>query len=154
MDTQKIDSLLGDLKKITLFTTEVGGRVEQVDIEKAEKELGITFSEDFKKFLSYYGNIDVANTLICGLDPNALEDSRRGGENVVVQSQIFREYNDVDLRNRTVLINREEEWYILLDHLDNQVYSYDPFSGQFEVRYSSLEEAIVDVLARILDSYK
>lgn len=154
MDTQKIDSLLHALKKIPLIRTCVGGRIEQADIEKTEEEIGFSFSEDFKQFLSLYGNIAVGSIQICGLHPGALENSRRGGANVVVQAQIFREYNETDLGSRTVLINHDNEWYVLVDHSDNQVYSYDPFSEKFEVLYASLEAALVDVLEGRLDSYR
>lgn len=155
VDTSKIDILLSELKNIQAIDTIVGGPVDLADIDSAELELGFPFIDDFRVFLSQYGNIVIGATQICGLERTALDVSRRGGENVVVQAQIFAEYNsETDLGKKTVLVNRDEEWYILIDHNDGRIYSFDPFSGKFEPQFDALEQALTDILRRRLESYQ
>lgn len=125
----------------------VGGPVDDILIQQVEEELGFAFYPDYSEFLKTFGYIAVHAAYLAGLDIPSFDPKKRILEDLRAQvSEYAQIYEAPILGARTFLENSDNEWYLLMDHVDGKVYSYDPIIKKYEEYKPNLEEAIVEFL--------
>lgn len=130
---------------ISSESSQVGGPVDDILIQQVEEELGFAFYPDYSEFLKTFGYIAVHAAYLAGLDIPSFDPKKRILEDLRAQvSEYAQIYEAPILGARTFLENSDNEWYLLMDHVDGKVYSYDPIIKKYEEYKPNLEEAIVE----------
>lgn len=118
------------------------GGVSSAIVSSYEKQLNVTFCQDYVDYLINFGQIESSLFMLFGIN------IYKGSVIAPVLDQTDHFFQDVlerELGNTTVLANEgEDEWFLLLDHTKAVVTPYDPFSGEFVSSQSlTLEECIL-----------
>lgn len=148
MDTKKIDELIAKIKSYGDHEIYVGGPIEPHRVDQVENALRVNFCSDYRQYLELYGNLFSSDNCLFGLDKVYFEED--SSADIRYQALQFIQHTGVDLSNRTVLRNESDEYYLLVNHDDSKVYSYDPFAKRFEIEADNLEQAIVKFLENSL----
>lgn len=138
MDLGHIDKLIAKAK--SRESVYVAGGAEVAAIRQVENELGISFCSDYVEFLSKYGMIGVVDEHLFGLHMKYFSD--KSGGDVRFETRRFTSETGLTLENKTVLLNIDGEGYLLIDHANGAVLSYDPLAKMFHSYAPNLEGAI------------
>lgn len=113
------------------------GGASAEEILQAEKELGVAFSEEYKKVLAEFGSVLAEEIELVGL-------AKSQNRNTVVVTKREWEYNPLVPRNLYVVENLGIEGVIIWQEEDGAIYQSSP-NKEPEKVYASLEEYIKSV---------
>ncbi len=125
----KMDKILKEIeKKFKLFKTKPAS--DELILE-AERQLGFSFPDDYKKYLSKYGAISFANTELTGLNIDSYA-------NVVSVTLKERQRNSSLPKDAIVLENTGIEGILVLMNKKGEVYIWR--NGKILEHFNNLEE--------------
>ena len=141
MNVDEINRLIDLANKEDKYTVckSTGASVSSIDI--IQRELNLDFCEPYVQFLKEFGQLLVVDNGICGIarDDTSIESSGT----VIFESKEFDKRYGLP-SGCTVLMNKEDEFYWLLNHKSQTISWYDPFARELGATSKTLESFIVE----------
>ncbi len=101
-------------KQFSKYPQDVVGSASPKEITQGEKDLGVKFNDEYKKFLSKYGGACIGSKLIYGLRKH--KDMSDDHSNVIKLTNFYRNQNWPNT----------DKWYIVSDDFDGNPIGIDP----------------------------
>ena len=133
------------LKKLISKYEEPGdfthAKVTDIELELAEKELGLTLPVEYVEFLKSYGHGGISGCCTEGIGLD--------GSYIFVENTL--EYRTEGLPENYIVIENADEWLYCLDANTGKVMSWD-MSGFTKEEYNSFDEYLMDQVNNAIDN--
>ncbi|AKL97873.1 SMI1/KNR4 family protein [Endomicrobium proavitum] len=137
---EEIEHLVEKYKSAAFFT----GGVCESKIKDAQQQLGVSFPEQYKWFLSKYGHGGVNGSWIEGIGKSSEYP-------VVEQTKSIRKYSRKNLNNQWVIIYDVDEYYYCLSCEDGKVRDWD-LSGKTYYEIDSFLDFLYTIIMESVDN--
>lgn len=136
---EKLEKIINNDEEI--FWT---GEVSEDRINSIEKELNVSFSEEYKLFLRKYG-------LMIGYGVEILGCGKSTEASVVKETKRYREFG---LPSDFIIISSADEWVYCLDLVGGEVFSWDKHNRKPKKVADNFEEYICNEIVQAREEWE